>query len=162
MANIYEPREAEKDYLYHKSVMYGFFIVMISVVIGLNHVAGIRYGLIKSNPVLAAGVITAVEDNAAGYRTIIFRFEDRAGRDRAGFLTLGQMFDGDVHAVGKPIDVEYFGLDSTLFFPKQQLDMEHGVFLAFLASLGALGLLIWRFWKTFTSIRSFKEQSRRY
>lgn len=142
--------------------MYGFFIVIVSIFVAMNHVPGIRYGLIKYDTGTATGVITAVEEQLYGYRDVVFRFEDQKGRGRAGFVTLRQTFDGVVHAVGQPIEIEYFRYDSRLFFPKEQLDREKDVFIAFLVSLAALAFMIWRFWKSFASIRTFRSASRKY
>jgi hypothetical protein len=142
--------------------MYGFFIVMVSIIVAMNHVPGIRYGLIKSDTGTATGEITAVEEQRHGFRAVVFRFEDHQGRGRAGFVTLRQTFNEDVHAVGQPIEIEFFRFDSRLFFPKEQLDRENGVFIAFLVSLAALTLVIWRFWTSFGSIRNFRAASRRY
>ena len=155
---IYEPREAEKDYLYSNLVIVGLLITMMSIIMAMSQEAGLRYGLIKASPAIASGLVTAAKQNRAGAWEITYEFEDPAGRPHVGQLLLLERRFG----TGEAIDVEYFSHDPDVFHPKAELDREGRIFIAFIVSIAVLAVLIRQFWRSFDSVRRFKSEGKAY
>lgn len=155
---IYEPREAERDYLYSNLVIVGFLITMMSIIMAMSQEAGLRYGMIKANPATATGIVTAATHNKAGAWEITYEFEDGAGRPHIGqLLLIERRFETD-----EPIDVEYSAYNSGIFYPKAELDSEGLIFVVFVLSIVLLAILIRQFWRSFDSVRKFNSESRAY
>lgn len=155
---IFQPREAEKDYLFSNLVIVGFLITMMSVVMAMSQEAGLRYGVIKLSPALASGIVSQATVNEAGIHEVTYEYEDRSGR-----LHIGQMLLYEPgYRSGEVIDVAYFTYHPEIFHPKRELDREGLIFVVFVGSVLLLSALIWQFWRSFASVRRFESAGRNY